>query len=89
MPDSKNAYAQAPDLLGAASSIACIGMVLWSIIEAPTRGWSSSLVIAVCVGCLAVLALFVAWESITTHPLLDLSFFRQRRSPQRSRRWRR
>ena len=78
VPDSKNADAQAPDLLGAAASIAGIGMVLWSIIEAPTRGWSSSLVIAVGVGGLAVLALFVAWERITTHPLLDLSFFRQR-----------
>ena len=78
VPDSRNADAQAPDLLGAVLSIAGIGMILWSIIEAPTRGWSSSLVIAVGAGGLAVLALFAAWEKITTHPLLDLSFFRQR-----------
>ncbi len=78
VPDSRNAAARAPDLLGAVMSIAGIGMVLWSIIEAPTRGWSSSLVIAVGAGGLAVLALFVAWERITTHPLLDLGFFRQR-----------
>ena len=78
VPDSRNANAKAPDLLGAVMSIAGIGMVLWSIIEAPTRGWSSSLVIAVGAGGLAVLALFAAWERITTHPLLDLGFFRQR-----------
>ena len=41
VPDSRNANAQAPDLLGAVASIAGIGMVLWSIIEAPTHGWSS------------------------------------------------
>jgi len=78
VPDSRNVNAQAPDLVGAAASIAGIGMVLWSIIEAPTRGWSSSLVIAVGAGGLAVLALFAAWERITTHPLLNLSFFGQR-----------
>jgi len=78
VPDSRNAHAQAPDLLGAVLSIAGIGMLLWSIIEAPTRGWSSSPVITVGAGGLAVLALFAAWERITTHPLLNLGFFRQR-----------
>ncbi len=78
VPDSRNADAQAPDFLGAAASIAGIGMVLWSIIEAPTHGWSSPLVISMGAAGLAVLALFAAWERITTHPLLHLSFFRQR-----------
>jgi EmrB/QacA subfamily drug resistance transporter len=78
VPDSRNANAKAPDFLGAVASIAGIGMVLWSIIEAPTHGWSSPLVIGVGAAGLAVLALFVAWERITTHPLLNLSFFRQR-----------
>jgi len=78
VPDSRKADAQAPDFLGAAASIAGIGMVLWSIIEAPTHGWSSPLVISMGAAGLAVLALFAAWERITTHPLLHLSFFRQR-----------
>src|SRR5208282_1506216 len=78
VPDSKNANAQAPDLLGAVLSIASIGMILWSIIEAPTRGWSSAPVIAVGAAGLATLAIFAAWERFTDHPLLNLGFFRQR-----------
>src|SRR5487761_694137 len=41
IPDSRNPAAQAPDLAGAAFSIAGLGLVLWSLIEAPVRGWSS------------------------------------------------
>jgi len=78
VPDSKNPAAKAPDLAGAGLSMAGIGVILWSIIEAPTRGWSSPLVIGAGAGGLAVLALFAIWERITDHPMLNLSFFRQR-----------
>ena len=78
VPDSKNPAAKAPDLAGAGLSMAGIGVILWSIIEAPTRGWSSPLVIGAGAGGLAVLALFAVWERITVQPMLDLSFFRQR-----------
>jgi EmrB/QacA subfamily drug resistance transporter len=78
VPDSKNPAAKAPDLAGAGLSMTGTGMILWSIIEAPTRGWSSPPVIGAGAGGLAVLALFASWESITGHPMLNLSFFRQR-----------
>jgi MFS family permease len=78
VPDSRNPAARAPDLAGAGLSMAGIGMILWSIIEAPARGWSSPLVIGAGAGGLAVLALFAVWERSTGHPLLDLGFFRQR-----------
>jgi len=78
VPDSKNPAAKAPDLAGAGLSMAGIGVILWSIIEGPTRGWSSPLVIGAGAGGLGVLALFVGWERITDHPMLNLSFFRQR-----------
>jgi EmrB/QacA subfamily drug resistance transporter len=77
VPDSKNPAAKAPDLAGAGLSMAGIGVILWSIIEAPTRGWSSPLVIGAGAGGLTVLALFAVWERITVHPMLNLSFFRQ------------
>jgi hypothetical protein len=56
--------------------IAGLGLVLWSIIEAPVYGWSSALVIGVGVGGLAVLGGFTAWEWVTSHPMLNLRFFR-------------
>jgi len=78
VPDSKNPVAKAPDLAGAGLSMAGIGVILWSIIEGPTRGWSSPGVIGAGAGGLAVLILFTVWERATDHPMLNLSFFRQR-----------
>ncbi len=78
IPDSRNVAAQAPDLAGAALSIAGFGLLLWALIEAPVRGWTSVRVLAAGIGSLAVLALFVLWESRCTHPMLNLRFFRKR-----------
>ncbi|MGP0024214.1 MAG: MFS transporter [Streptosporangiaceae bacterium] len=56
VPNSRNPAAAAPDVVGAVLSIAGLGLVLWSLIEAPVRGWSSGLVIGAGLGGLAVLA---------------------------------
>jgi len=78
VPDSRNPTAAAPDLTGALLSIAGLGLVLWSLIEAPVRGWSSDLVIGAGLGGLAVLAGFAAWERACPNPMLNLEFFRRR-----------
>ena len=78
VPDSRNPAALRPDLIGALLSIAGLGLLLWSIIEAPVRGWSSGLVIATGVAGLAVLTVFGLWERASSHPMLNLSFFRKR-----------
>jgi EmrB/QacA subfamily drug resistance transporter len=79
IPESKNTRALRPDLIGGLLSIAGLGLVLWSLIEAPVRGWSSVLVIAVGLAGLAVLAAFVLWERASSHPMLNMRFFRSRR----------
>lgn len=78
VPNSRNPAAAAPDVVGALLSIAGLGLVLWSLIEAPVRGWSSGLVIGAGLGGLAVLAGFAAWERTCSHPMLNLEFFRRR-----------
>jgi EmrB/QacA subfamily drug resistance transporter len=78
VPDSRNPAARSPDLAGGLLSIVGLGLVLWSIIEAPTRGWSSGLVIGAGLAGLAVLAVFVVWERMSPHPMLNLRFFRNR-----------
>jgi EmrB/QacA subfamily drug resistance transporter len=78
VPDSRNPAAAAPDLPGGLLSIAGLGLVLWSLIEAPVHGWSSALVIGTGLGGLAVLAMFAAWERVSSHPMLNLEFFRRR-----------
>jgi EmrB/QacA subfamily drug resistance transporter len=79
IPDSKNPAALQPDVGGALMSIAGLGLVLWSLIEAPVHGWSSPRVIGAGVGGLAVLAAFVVWERASSHPMLNMAFFRRRR----------
>ena len=79
VPDSKNPHVQRPDPVGALLSIAGLGLLLWAIIEGPTRGWTSGTVVGAGLASLGVLAAFVVWESRSTHPMLKLDFFRERR----------
>jgi hypothetical protein len=79
VPDSKNPDAARPDPVGGMLSILAFGCILWAIIDAPTRGWTSARVIEVGVVGLAVLAAFVAWETHIDHPMLNFSLFRSRR----------
>jgi EmrB/QacA subfamily drug resistance transporter len=78
VPDSRKPAALRPDLTGALLSIAGLGLLLWSIIEAPVHGWSSGLVIAAGLAGLAVLTVFALWERASSHPMLNLRFFRIR-----------
>jgi EmrB/QacA subfamily drug resistance transporter len=78
VPDSKNSAAAPPDITGVLLSIAGLGLLLWSIIEAPVRGWSSGLVVGAGVTGLVILAAFGVWERHSSHPMLNLAFFRTR-----------
>jgi EmrB/QacA subfamily drug resistance transporter len=77
--ESRNPSAATPDPLGALLWITSLGLVLWAIIEAPVRGWSSAMVIGAGVAGLLVLVLFITWEGRSSHPMLNLAFFARRR----------
>jgi EmrB/QacA subfamily drug resistance transporter len=79
VPESRNPAALAPDFTGALMSIVGLGLLLWSLIEAPARGWTSPLVLAAGASGLTALALFTAWERRSSHPMLNMRFFRNRR----------
>jgi EmrB/QacA subfamily drug resistance transporter len=79
VPDSKNPDVHRPDPVGAVLSIAGLGLLLWAIIEGPTQGWTSGIVVGAGSASLVALGGFVAWESHSTHPMLKLEFFRDRR----------
>ncbi|MGD0944699.1 MAG: MFS transporter [Acidimicrobiales bacterium] len=79
VPNSKNLAAKSPDPGGSLCSIVGLGLLLWAIIEAPTKGWTSGDVIGAGSGALAVLIVFIAWESHSRHPMLDLGLFSNRR----------
>jgi EmrB/QacA subfamily drug resistance transporter len=79
VPESRNLGAAAPDLAGAALSIAGLAMVLGAVIEGPTSGWTSPLVLAIGATGLLTICGLIAWEARCDHPMLRLSFFRSRR----------
>ncbi len=79
VPNSANPESKRPDPIGALLSIVGMALLLWGIIEAPDRSWTSPLIIGAIVAALVVLAGFVWWERLSTHPMIELSFFRSRR----------
>lgn len=79
VPDSKNLAAKRPDLVGAGCSLLGVALLLWGLIEAPTRGWASLTILGALLGAVFIIGLFIMWERHTSHPLLEVSFFRSRR----------
>ena len=51
----------------------------YTIIEAPSHGWSSAATVGGFAASAALLAAFVLWERRTAHPMLDVTLFRDRR----------
>jgi EmrB/QacA subfamily drug resistance transporter len=79
VPDSYDKTTPRLDPVGAGLSIVSLGVILWSIIEAPSHGWTSpEIVTGFVVGTMLVLA-FLLWERSYSSPMLDLKFFRNPR----------
>jgi EmrB/QacA subfamily drug resistance transporter len=76
----ESADPEAPKLDIAGGLIATVGLVavVFSIIEAPEKGWLSARTITGLLAGIAVLVGFVAWELRQQHPLLDPRVFRLR-----------
>jgi EmrB/QacA subfamily drug resistance transporter len=79
VPESRGDAAQAPvDLVGACTATAGLAGIVFALIEAPTRGWGATAVVAAGVVGIAGLAAFVAWEARARAPMLPLHLFRDR-----------
>jgi Na+/melibiose symporter-like transporter len=79
VPESRDPNHSALDPQGAVLSIAALGALLWSIIEAPSHGWGSATIVTGFVLGGVLLAAFFVWELHTPHPMLDMHFFQNRR----------
>ncbi len=60
------------DPLGAVLSIAGLTALLWTIIEAPGKGWTSPATLVGFAVAVVVLGAFVAWELHSDHPMLNV-----------------
>jgi EmrB/QacA subfamily drug resistance transporter len=79
VPESRDPRQARIDLPGAALSIAGLTALLWGLIEAPARGWTSPAILGAFGAAVLALALFAAWELRTPTPMLDVRLFRNRR----------
>jgi len=79
VPDSRNTDALRPDVVGAGTSLLGVALLLWGIIEGPSRGWTSPIILSTILGSVMVAAGFIVWERHSSHPLLQLSLFSSRR----------
>jgi EmrB/QacA subfamily drug resistance transporter len=78
VPESADPQAPALDLVGALLTVAGLGALVYSVIEAPTAGWTSARTLAGLAAGLVLVAVFVAWELRHPAPLLDPRLFRYR-----------
>ncbi len=79
VPASRDPSAPAVDGGGFALSAAAVGLLIYTIIEAPERGWGSAATLAGFAVTILAVAGFVAWERRRAEPMLDLSLFADRR----------
>ena len=79
VPESKDPAAPRLDVPGFALSIAGLTTLVWAIIEAPAKGWTSPTILAAFGVAAVVLGAFMAWELRTREPMLDIRLFRNPR----------
>jgi predicted MFS family arabinose efflux permease len=79
VPTSRDPHAPRTDRAGFALSTATIGLLVYTIIEAPDHGWGSTQTIGSFAVTAVLAAAFVAWERRTEQPMLDVSLFRNPR----------
>jgi EmrB/QacA subfamily drug resistance transporter len=79
VPTSRDPHAPRIDGLGFALSSAMVGLLVFTIIEAPSHGWSSARTTIGFALTAGLVAAFVAWEQRTEHPMLDVRLFRNLR----------
>jgi EmrB/QacA subfamily drug resistance transporter len=78
VPDSRDPHATRLDPVGAVLSIASIGSLVYAIVQAPERGWTSTASIVNFAVGTAIGIAFVAWELRRDDPMLDIALFRSR-----------
>jgi EmrB/QacA subfamily drug resistance transporter len=79
VPNSRDHHAPKLDVVGTALSISMLVTLLYAIIEGPNRGWTDSVIVGAFVIGALLLAAFIAWEAHSSHPMLDITFFKNPR----------
>ncbi|MEV6728625.1 MULTISPECIES: MFS transporter [unclassified Streptomyces] len=76
VPESRAGHPRRPDPVGQLLVMALLGSVTYGIIEAPTAGWSSPVILGCTALAVASLAGLLFYEPRRAEPLIDPRFFR-------------
>ena len=79
VPTSKDRAAAPVDIAGLILSGAAMALLVFTIIEAPEVGWGSARSLSGFAVSAVLLAVFIAWERRSAHPMLDVRLFRNMR----------
>jgi EmrB/QacA subfamily drug resistance transporter len=79
IPTSRDPVVRRLDVPGVVLSIAAVTLLVFTIIEAPGRGWLSPDTVAGFAGAVVLAAVFVRRERTTPEPMLDVTLFRNLR----------
>jgi hypothetical protein len=75
VPTSRDPEAPRLDVRGLVLTIAGVGALVYTLIEAPDRGWLAPATIGGFVGAAILIGAFVLWELRNTTPMLDVRLF--------------
>ena len=79
LPESRDPESPRLDLPGIGLSISSLTAIVWGLIEAPERGWTSPTILGAFAAGAVTIAAFIAWELRAKQPMLDVSVFRNLR----------
>ena len=79
VPESRDRDVPRIDRPGFVISVAALGSLTWTLIEAPDHGWHSAQTIVGFLVAAALIVLFVLVERAATNPMLDVNLFLDRR----------
>jgi EmrB/QacA subfamily drug resistance transporter len=75
LPESRDGAAGRFDPVGGLLSVGGVGLLVWTVIEAPGYGWTSPPTLAGIFGTVAILIGFTVWELRRPDPMLDVRLF--------------
>jgi EmrB/QacA subfamily drug resistance transporter len=79
VPTSRDPAAPRIDVPGLVLSAVGITALVYTVIEAPNWGWTNERTVAGFAVAVVVLSVFALWERHSSHPMLDVSVFANRR----------
>ncbi|MFG3261056.1 MULTISPECIES: MFS transporter [Streptomyces] len=78
LPETRDPASPKVDATSTALTAAGLGALIYAIIEAPTRGWTDPLVLALLGAAAVLIAALVLRERRTARPMLDMTLLAQR-----------